>query len=82
MAIPTDRGFVVITDEDDGSKTVQIAVNRTEDGLENVFAEHVRTATVKIDGDLSFEESAVGQHSTEPVQVFVDDTGVVHVAGL
>ncbi len=81
MAIPTDRGIVVITDESDGSQTVAIGAGVDDDGAPiDVYAKHVRVPRLVIDPAVRLVDTGLTRHSTRIVEVFHDaSTGSVHI---
>ena len=83
MPIPTYRGYVFTTPEADGSQTVSIATGLDGAQPRGIFAQHVRSTSVVIDGDVAFRKRGDGRYTPEVVQVFADMTGgAVHVAPL
>ncbi len=80
MPIPTDRGYVVVVDEDDGSKSVLITSNAKGGHPTDVYAMHVRTSALAIDSGVELRANGSCRFTTQIAEVYVDDAGTVHVA--
>jgi hypothetical protein len=75
--MPTDRGYAVISSNDDGTQTVKIAT-----GIENgqpvgIYAQHVRASAVRIDPAVRWIRSASHQYTAKVVEVFTGDGAVI-----
>jgi hypothetical protein len=80
MAIPTDRGYVILSKDAAGSITVSVSVTRPNEGRSSqIFAEHVGEARIALDNAVKLVTSGGVSWSTVPVQVFVDPKGVVNI---
>jgi hypothetical protein len=79
MAIPTDRGYVVLRKNDDGTTTVMIATAIENGEPVNVFASHVRAAKVRVDPSVHLVGTGTQSHSNKVVEVFPGDDGVLQV---
>ena len=79
MAIPTDRGYVVLRKNDDGTTTVMIATEIENGEPVNVFASHVRAAKVRVHPGVRLVDTGTHLHSDKVVEVFPSDDGVLQV---
>jgi hypothetical protein len=83
MTMPTDRGYVVVTDEADGTQTVQVAASIAEGKPVGVYAVHKRVPPpVVIHPEVELVADGPGRFSRDVVQVFADRHGSVHVAAV
>lgn len=83
MAIPTDRGYAILNVDEAGATTVSVSVTPPDHGAsEYVFAVHAKLPEVAVDKSLKLARAGNVAWSTVPVQVFVDQAGLVHVAPL
>jgi hypothetical protein len=80
MPIPTDRGYVVVVEEDDGSKTVLITSNANGGHPTDIYAMHVRTSGLAVHDDVELRGNGPRRFTTQIAEVYVDDGGTVHVA--
>jgi hypothetical protein len=80
MSIPTDRGYVVVIDEDDGSKTVLVTSNANGGHPKDVYAMHVRSAALIVHDGVELRGNGSPRFTTQMAEVYVDDAGTVHVA--
>ena len=78
MAMPTDRGYAVVSDNDDGTTTVMVCTGIEDGEPINVFAMHVRQPKVAIGSDVRLIHAKSYRHTDQLVEVFVGD-GAVHV---
>jgi hypothetical protein len=82
VPLPTDRGYVVITDEADGTRTVHICASINDGSPQNVFAQHVRSPVVSIHPDVATVQAGSSTCTTDIAQVYADEEGTVHVASV
>ena len=82
MATPTDRGYVVMAQEDDGTTTIAIAAAFADAAAPSVYATHVRTPKVIVHPEVKLVQRGPVQVSNNVVEVHSDDTGVVHVTAV
>lgn len=81
MAIPTDRGYAILTETPDGRLTVSISSSKPVAGkAADVFAEHVGESGVRIDPSVQLTKHGRLSWTTNPVQVFVTSAGTVNIA--
>ena len=81
MAIPTDRGYVILSKDAAGKTTVRVSTTPPDKrGSGQIFAEHTGETRVALDSRVRLVTSGNASWSTTPVQVFVDAHGVVHIA--
>jgi hypothetical protein len=80
MPIPTDRGYVVVVDEDDGSKTVLVTSNAKGGHPTDVYAMHTGSSALAIHDDVELRANGSRRFTTQVAEVYVDDGGLVHVA--
>lgn len=81
MAIPTDRGFVIVNRGNDGKLTVSVSTSAPLAGKsKDVFAQHVGESRVQIDPSVHFVKHGNLSWTTTPVRVFVGSDGLVNVA--
>jgi hypothetical protein len=80
MAIPTDRGYAILTRTADGKVTVSVSTSVPHAGdARDAFAQHVGESRVHIDPSVQLVNSGQRSWTTKPVQVFVDSAGLVHI---
>lgn len=79
MPSPTDRGYVVVIQNADGTRAVRVAADIADGGPVGVYAEHVGTFPLVVDPGVMLVESDAGTFSRDVVQVSSDDGGVVHI---
>jgi hypothetical protein len=83
MAIPTDRGYAILSADESGKLTVSVSVTLPDqDGSSQIFAEHTGESRVAVDPGIPLARAGNVSWTTVPVQVFVDSRGTVHVAAL
>ncbi|MEO6703367.1 MAG: hypothetical protein ABI140_17775 [Jatrophihabitantaceae bacterium] len=81
MAIPTDRGYVILSKASDGKLTVSVSTSAPIAGKSSdVFAQHVGESAVHIDPAVSLVERGALSWTTRPVRVFVGQGGLVNIA--
>ncbi len=81
MAIPTDRGYAILSESPDGQLTVRVSVSQPVAGKAgDVFAEHVGESRVRIDPAVQLAKHGKLSWTTDPVQVYVSSAGTVNIA--
>ena len=81
MAIPTDRGYAILSEAPDGRFTVRISSSQPTAGRSSdVFAEHVGESGVRIDPSVQLVKHGKLSWTAHPVQVFVSSAGTVNIA--
>ena len=81
MAIPTDRGYAIVTETPDGRFTVSISASKPVAGkAADVFAEHVGESGVRVDPSVQLTKHGKLSWTDSPVQVFVSSAGTVNIA--
>jgi hypothetical protein len=79
MAIPTDRGHVILTKDAAGQTTVMVGTSLMNGTVQNVYARHVGAGNVKVHPGVRFATGRDGQHTLDVVEVFVADDDSVHI---
>jgi len=81
MALPIDRGYVILSFEEGRKTTVSVARSRPEQGRsEDVFAVHASLSKLAVHKEVPLVGTGRLAWSTKPVKVYTDDGGLVHVA--
>ncbi len=79
---PTDRGYVVIQDEPDGSSTVFVAGSLSHQGRPTeVSAIHTGVARLVVGKEVALSHASNRRWSSRIVDVFDDGNGAVHIQG-
>lgn len=81
MAIPTDRGHVILT-EDAAGTTVMIGTNLLDGEVQNVYAQHVGAGEVRVHPGVRLAEGNGGRYSLDVVEVYVGDDNTVNIRQL
>ena len=81
MAIPTDRGHVILA-EDTAGTTVMIGTNLLDGEVQNVFARHVGAGEVRVHPGVRLAEGSGGRYSLDVVEVYVGDDNAVNIRQL
>lgn len=74
MPLQNDRGYVAITDLDDGAKRVEIYARKGRSGPSHLFAAYRRCREVVVETDAPFDPWGDGSVSDEVVDVSYDLT--------
>ncbi|MBE1492787.1 hypothetical protein [Plantactinospora soyae] len=82
MAIPTDRGHVILTEDAAGQTTVMVGTGLTDGAVQNVYAKHVGAAEVKVHPGVRLANGSHGRHSLDVVEVYVGGDDVVNIRRL
>jgi hypothetical protein len=69
VALPTDRGYVTITDIGDGEKQVNVYAKMTPNGPSHLFASHTGLKIVLVQGEAGFTRHGRTRISGEPMEV-------------
>jgi len=81
MAIPTDRGYAILTKTADGKLTIGVSTSVPHAGdTHDVFAQHVGESQVRVDPSVQLVKHGRLSWTTKPVQVFVGSDGLVNIA--
>jgi hypothetical protein len=79
MAIPTDRGHVILTKDAAGNTTVMVGTSLTDGAVQNVYARHVGAGNVTVHPGVRFATGRHGDYTLDVVEVFVGDDRTVHI---
>jgi hypothetical protein len=80
LPIPTDRGYVVVTQDDAGKQTVMIGTKPNNGHPDTVYAMHVSPSGVNVHSEVTMLGSRSRQFTADLAEVYVDDQGIVHIA--
>lgn len=80
MAIPIDRGFVHITNESDGTRTIRVCAEVVNGAPRNTYAQYQHYPSVVIDPSLRLQRTGHAVYTDRIAEVFVDDSGTAHVS--
>lgn len=69
MPFPTDRGYAVITEHEDGTSTVEIATGFDRGSPTGVYARHVGVSAIRVDPGVHLSGSAGRRVSRQVVEV-------------
>lgn len=79
---PTDRGYALIKEEEDGTSTVVVAGSVSADGQPaEVSAIHTGVSQVSISTEVPMAEHNLVRWALRIVEVFDDGDGVLHILG-
>jgi hypothetical protein len=79
MATPTDRGFVVIDRNADGTSTVMVAAAVEHGKPVNVYAMYKDTPLVRVDPALRMVDAGTRRYTCQVGEVFPASDGGVYV---
>jgi hypothetical protein len=81
MPIPTDRGYALVTEQQDGTKNVEVCLGIEPGGqVVDVFATHYSRA-VELDPDVEVVRLGGRRvYTADLVEVFLGTDDVVHIA--
>jgi hypothetical protein len=82
MPSGTERGHAVLSRREDGTTTVAICTAITNGQPNNIYARFFGMDTVKVDPALQLTGGESFQYTNEIVEVYADQTGVVHVSAI
>jgi len=80
MAIPVDRGFVHVTDENDGTRTIRVCAEVVDGAPRRTYAQYQHQPSVMIDPSLRLLRTGRAAYTDRIAEVFVDDGGTAHVS--
>lgn len=77
LPMPTDRGYAVLSSNDDGTVTVRIAT-----GIENgepvgIYAQHVRAPAVRVNPAVRWVSADARRYTARVVEVFTGGDAVI-----
>ena len=70
MAIPTDRGYAVITANPDGTTTLAICTAIEGGKPVGVFARHIQQSNIQVHPNVTLAQGGGYQYTTHVVEVF------------
>jgi hypothetical protein len=79
MSSPRDRGFAVISNNDDGTMTVAVCSAISNGQPTGVYARHVGVSNVRVGVDVRLVPAGPQRYTDSVVEVYLGD-GVVHVS--
>lgn len=82
MAIPTDRGHVLVTEDAAGGTTVMVGTSLLDGKVQNVYAQHVGAGKVNLHPGVRLADDPDGRYSLDVVEVFVDTDNAVNIRRL
>lgn len=77
LPMPTDRGYAVISSNDDGTVTVKIATGIEKGQPVGIYAQHVRAPAVRVDPAVRWVSAASYHYTAKVVEVFTGDRAVI-----
>ena len=78
----TDHGFVVVRDNDDGTKKVMVCDGVAAGEPKNVYAVHFTCTSLTVHPGISMVNTAAGSYSKQVVEVYAEAVGVVHIQAM
>lgn len=69
MAMPTDRGYAVISSNEDGTVTVKVCTAIEKGQPVGVYAQHVRAPAIRVDPGVRLVSTASYHYTTKVVEV-------------
>jgi len=78
MALPTDRGLAVIEDGVGVGQNVSICADVVNGAPRRTYAKHFNVEVI-VDPEVAITVNSASRHTTEIVEVFRDDAGIVRV---
>ena len=79
MALPTDRGYAVLTDNPDGTTTVRVCTSVENGEPVNVYAAHVNAPAVQVAADVKLFHTGAFRYTAKMVEVLNGEGGAVVV---
>lgn len=76
MEMPTDRGYAVISQNQDGTVNVQVSTAIENGRPRGVYAEYVRARSVRIDPEVRLVRAAAHRYTTSVVEVSSGRTAI------
>jgi hypothetical protein len=80
--LPTDHGYAVVQDMEDGTKKVMVCDSVVGGVPQNVYAIHFKCTSLRVGPGVRMEHAAAGSHTRQVVEVFAERRGVVHLRAL
>ena len=77
MDMPTDRGYAVISRNDDGTVNVRIGTAIEHGRPRGVYAEYARAAAVRVDPAVHLARVGASRYTTSVVEVSSSGTSVL-----
>jgi hypothetical protein len=77
MDMPTDRGYAVISRNDDGTVNVRVSTAVERGQPRGVYAEYARAASVRVDPAVHLARAGTYRYTTSVVEVSSSGTSVV-----
>lgn len=77
LPMPTDRGYAVVSSNDDGTLTVQIATGIEKGQPVGIYARHVRAPAVRVDPAVRWVSAASYRYTAKVVEVFTGGNAAV-----
>ncbi len=79
MAIPTDRGLVVVDVDAEGIHTVSVCAQVVNGQPVDTFASHFTPFPVQIHPDVPVVTRGTSRYTRAIAEVFLDESGTLHV---
>lgn len=77
LPMPTDRGYAVISGNDDGTVTVKIATGIEKGQPVGIYAQHVRAPALRVDPAVRWVSAASYRYTAKVVEVFTGGGAVI-----
>ncbi|QKW34628.1 hypothetical protein HUT06_11790 [Actinomadura sp. NAK00032] len=75
--LPTDHGYAVVQDMEDGTKKVMVCDSVVGGEAQNVYAIHFKCTSLRVGPGVRMEHVSGGSHTRQVVEVFSEQRGVV-----
>jgi hypothetical protein len=82
MAIPTDRGHVILTEDTAGKTTVMVGTGLLDGEVQNVYAQHVGAPEVRVHPGVRLANGSDGRYSLDVVEVYVGGDNAINIRQL
>lgn len=79
LQMPTDRGYAVVSSNDDGTLTVKIATGIEKGRPVGIYAQHVRAPAVRVDPAVRWIGAASYHYTAKVVEVFAGANAAVMI---
>jgi hypothetical protein len=80
MATPVDRGFVHVTSESDGTRTIRVCAEVVDGAPRHIYAQYQHHPSVVIDPSLRLQRTGRAVYTDRIAEVFSDESGTAHVS--
>lgn len=80
--LPTDHGFAVVQDMDDGTKKVMVCDAVVGGEPQNVYAIHFKCTSLRVGPGVRMERTGAAAHTRKVVEVFSEERGVVNLRAM